>query len=143
MRDPIPAWAASYIGIPFRDLGRDRSGCDCWGLHRLILAEQAGIELPAGDGYDGTDAVEDGPVIEGIIKAGLAGDDWHPIPAGEERCFDGMLYRVEGFPMHVATVLASGTSIHCVEPRGACQMRYRLRSYRHVILGFYRHKSLI
>ena len=43
-------WANAYVGLPWADLGRDRTGCDCWGLARLVYAEQLGIALPYG-GY--------------------------------------------------------------------------------------------
>jgi len=33
-------WASTYVGIPYRFAGRDRAGCDCWGLVRLVLAER-------------------------------------------------------------------------------------------------------
>lgn len=39
-------WANSYVGIPYRANGRDRAGCDCWGLIVLVFREQRGVTLP-------------------------------------------------------------------------------------------------
>ena len=38
---------SNFVGIPHADLGRDRAGCDCYGLLRLVYAEDLGIALPS------------------------------------------------------------------------------------------------
>ena len=39
-------WFEDYVGIPFVDLGRDRSGIDCYGLIRLLYSERLSVEMP-------------------------------------------------------------------------------------------------
>lgn len=38
-----------YIGVPYKDCGRSREGCDCYGLVWLVWKEQKGILLPSYD----------------------------------------------------------------------------------------------
>ncbi len=45
-------FADQYCGLPYKRMGRDRAGLDCWGLVRLVLLEQLGRELPRYDGDD-------------------------------------------------------------------------------------------
>ena len=59
-------WWDGYRGIPYLDHGRDRSGCDCWGLVRLVYLEQFGVELPGyGAAYECSDLVDIDAILEG------------------------------------------------------------------------------
>ena len=35
-----------FIGIPYKNLGREKSGCDCYGIVKLIFKEKRDILLP-------------------------------------------------------------------------------------------------
>jgi len=41
----MPTDYSKYLGIPYRARGRDFHHCDCWGLVRLFLKGEYGIEL--------------------------------------------------------------------------------------------------
>lgn len=92
------AWWESYLDIPFRDGGRDRAGCDCWGLVRLVWAEQRGRELPAWDAY-GT--VRDRAAIAPLLSAAL------PVfePLAEPRPFSIALFRSAVSVFHVGVMV--------------------------------------
>jgi cell wall-associated NlpC family hydrolase len=144
-----PSWAAAYVGIPFLDLGRDRTGCDCWGLARLVLAEQAGVRLPSlATGY-GSEANAGG--VGDAIEAERRSGAWDQIDAGNEQPFDVVemsgAARVPGFgwvfgPLHVGVVVTSGWLLHVERGTAAVLARYRKdQTIRKRVLGFWRFKT--
>ena len=75
----IPAWAGRYVGLAFRDHGRDREGVDCWGLLSLVMREQYGVELPSyADRYASAKEREE---IAALLLVGVDTEGWYPVSA--------------------------------------------------------------
>ena len=145
-----PSWVAGYIGIPFVDLGRDRAGCDCWGLVRLVLGEQAGVELPSLATCYGSEANPAG--VGDAIEAERRSGAWDRIDAGGEGPFDVVemsgAARIPGpgwvfGPLHVGVVVAPGWLLHVERGTAAVLVRYREdQAIRRRVLGFWRYRRL-
>lgn len=42
----IDSWLPQYLNLPYKHLGNDRQGIDCFNLCRLVYLEQLGITIP-------------------------------------------------------------------------------------------------
>jgi len=126
-----------YIGLPFAERGRDRSGLDCWGLLALIYREQIGIELPSfAEAYTTT---QDGEALSDLIAGNLG--PWRSIPAGTERVGDGVLMTLACQPRHVGIVAAPGRVLHIERGMGSIIEPYTSPRIIRRIVGFFRHRS--
>jgi cell wall-associated NlpC family hydrolase len=142
-----PAWAAEYIGIPFLERGRDRAGCDCWGLVRLVLAERFGIELPShACDYD---TVKDHGRIAELVGQGRHSQwiaVWSPLSSGlchlPSAPGDVVLLRLSGLPIHVGLVVARGWMLHVEAKVDSILERFDGLEWRRRVLGIYRHVAL-
>lgn len=104
----IPAWVARYIGLPFALGGRGPDAYDCWGLVRLVLAEQFGVQVPAYDRYQ-----PDAGVTE--LAHYMAGLLWPPalaISREQGRPGDVALIPMAGALCHVGVMVAPDTLLH-------------------------------
>jgi cell wall-associated NlpC family hydrolase len=134
---PVPIWAGHYIGLPFQDHGRDRAALDCWGLVRLVLAEQFNFALPSyAHEYQRSTQVEK---IGALIERELT--KWKIIRAGDETCGDVIVLRVRGKPMHVGLVLGDGQMLHIESGINSVIERYTGTRWTERIFGFYRYKG--
>ena len=123
-----PTWITDYLKLPFVDRGRDRAGLDCYGLVRLIYAEQRGILLPSyTEGYlTGQDRTE----IQALSR-GARAVHWRPIPLADIQLFDGLILRIAGAPIHFGMALDAEYFIHTMQ--GTCSVleRWQSLTWRH------------
>jgi cell wall-associated NlpC family hydrolase len=131
---------ADFVGLPFRDHGRDRTGADCWGGVRMVLAELRGIVLPDyGSGYHQT---MDSDGIGVSIRDGLVADFRkveRPAP------FDLVIFNLAGKPWHVGLMVDRARFLHWPQPDkdgvgGTSRIeRCADRLWRNRVEGFYRY----
>lgn len=130
-----PEWCASYLRIPFREKGRDRTGVDCWGLVRLALEEQFGfLGLPGyEDGYRDT-ADRDG--IAEAVRSGLL-QGWEP--ADSPAAGSLVILRLAGRPWHCGLMANRTWMLHTLEGTGVCVERVDGLLWRNRIEGWWRY----
>lgn len=133
---PVPIWAGRYIGIAFREHGRDRAGLDCWGLVRLVMSEQFNVSLPAFQGeYKTTTDVD---AITRLIERESV--FWREMPPGEERLGDVVILRLMGKPMHAGLVLGDKQMLHIEQQVDSAIEKYTSPRWKDRISAFYRYE---
>jgi len=128
-------WVKKYVGIPFVSNGRTLAGCDCYGLVRLVLRNEYGIDLPElSDNYaDALNVKETARLFAENLPV-LAGQK---IPAPQERAV--VIITEHGIAAHVGIVAGGGYILHTgIKTGSICQrethpgLRGRIEGYYHV-----------
>lgn len=138
----FPSWVGRYIGIPFRSDGHGLTGCNCWGLVRLVLLEQCKIDVPA---YAEVSADD---LLAAARKFSARDETW--IAALNPRAFDVVLMsamtssaeKVLRIPGHVGIMVSDRHLLHIWAATDAACVPLRHPGIRSKILGFYRHRDL-
>lgn len=125
-----------YVGIPFLDGGRDRAGCDCWGLVRLVLRERAGIEVPTYGEISAADLVR----VTDTIRTEADRGPWLEVGCDQVRAFDVCLLR--GRPLHVGIMRDPLHVLHVEAKTAAVIVPLTHPSVSFRIIGFRRHRDL-
>lgn len=91
-------WWNQYVGLPYKDAGRERSGLDCAGLVCLVYREQYGLDV---DVFFDTYLSSDLKASEEMLKE--ARKDWHQVDKPQEG--DVVLLQMLGIACHVGVVV--------------------------------------
>jgi cell wall-associated NlpC family hydrolase len=123
-----------YVGIPFKPKGRDRAGCDCWGLVRLFYAEQFSIQLPSFiDDYKG---IKD---VESIAKLMTVDNPLVPSVEHEQPEYgDLMLMKIGGRRTHIGVYIHGDRVLHVEAGKDAVAERLHNLLLRCKLAGYYR-----
>ncbi len=99
-----------YIGLPFKDGGRDFDGVDCWGLVRLVWKEEYGIIMPdMGDAYSSAFARGEVGKTAIMLESGEWNEDVSHLP---RRLFDVLVFSFGTLDLHVGLWVADGEMLH-------------------------------
>jgi len=128
------AWVKKYIGIPFVSNGRTMKGCDCYGLIRLVLHNEYGIELPElSNDYSSALNVTETSKLFAEYRPVIAAEK---LDKPEERAL--VVITEHGFPAHVGITAGSGFVLHTGMKTGSVCQRESHPCLRSRIEGYYR-----
>lgn len=123
-------WADKYIGIKYKEYGADFSGCDCWGLVKLVFKHELKIDLAdhmcKSYHADTQKALFDEAAHWSLIEN-------IPIP------FDIIAFKYGGIIGHVGIVIDKSTFLHVQDKIMSCTENYLQTSYLKRIAGVYRY----
>lgn len=134
-----PAWSNGFLGIPALDHGRDRAGCDCWGLACIVFRETLDVTLPD---YLGYGSVEEHAEIEALIQGAQTSPLWHHV-TGHADSFDIAVFRRGRFATHLGIVVRHGLMLHMAARSHSQLADYRHGPWAHRFLGHWRHASRV
>jgi cell wall-associated NlpC family hydrolase len=130
-------WQEKYVGLPFKDFGRDFKGVDCWGLVRLVLWHECAISVPSYGEISARDLIR----VTSTIASESDADPWCSIERHEAKPFDVVLMR--GRPMHVGILAPGNRVLHVEERISAVLLPLKHPSIYTRIVGFRRHRELM
>jgi len=133
-------WSESYVGLPWRAAGRDRSGVDCWGLTRLVYQEVAGVTLDSLDGVYVT--ADEREVIAAIVAGEMRAGQWRPVPRDAGQELDVLVFRCLGLESHVGIVVGRGLMLHATMGQQSMVDRYVGGRWIPRLTGIWRHNKL-
>jgi cell wall-associated NlpC family hydrolase len=124
---------SKFVGIPFVNRGRNLTGCDCYGLARLVWKEMTGSELP-----DYLISCMDSLKIDEQVKNAdehwIRYEDNPPVPSIVAFRFDS---NHPDWVTHFGVYVGDGMFIHTRKKANSCKERLDDPKWKFIREAFY------
>ena len=128
-------WQNKYVGIPYKDNGRDLDGMDCWGLARHVYNKEFNINLPSfSEDYTGSDRERIAELIA-QYKEGWAET------TSEPQSGDIVLFRMLGLQSHIGIITEYPYFLHAREGYSSSIERLDSTIWEKRVIGIFRYKE--
>lgn len=122
-----------YLGIPYKNMGRDLEGLDCWGLVLCIYKDIYGIDLPDLENYEADWSYKGKDYIMDRYTK-----DWERVEKPQE--FDIILMKnFKGIANHTGVMLNSKDFIQCTKA-GVNLSKITHKKIAERLVGIFRYK---
>jgi cell wall-associated NlpC family hydrolase len=124
-----------YIGVPYREHGRDIDGFDCIGLVLHVLNHKYGKNVPDMWRYDDPESIEVAQtfMVE-VVAAGTHISHWKPCDAKPGAI---VLFRVRGIIRHIGIMVSEKSFLHTMKNVNTCVENIDNPVWSKRIEGFY------
>jgi probable lipoprotein NlpC len=126
-----------YIGLSYKERGRDFDGVDCYGIVYLIFKEEKGIELPDFlelNYQKNWSELGKNHILESIT------DDWIKVGENDYRRFDVHIFQdAYGVAAHTGLNIGHGKFIHVLDQRPSDVGKLEL--WKRILHGTMRYKN--
>ncbi len=123
-----------YLGVPYKNRGRDTTGLDCWGLVICIYKDIFGIDLPDLENYEVDWSYKGKNYIMDRYT-----EDWVRVDMPQE--MDIILIKNgKGICNHAGVMLGNKDFIQCSKGAGVTLCKITDKIWQNRIEGFFRRK---
>jgi cell wall-associated NlpC family hydrolase len=129
-----------YVGIPFLERGRSSTGCDCWGLIRLILLQEFSLFIPSLCHLYLT--TSDVRKIEQVYRDAPERNYWRRIETRDANPGDLIVLRLGGHACHFGVYIGDMRFIHTHAGIDSCIESLDSIRWRTKIVEVLRHRSI-
>ena len=130
----MQSWVQDYLGIPFRQSGRDRGGLDCYGLVLDVLQSVYDSFPPDFDLGN-----PDPKALRSYFEQGVSHACWDYVDTPQAG--DVIVLFASGHPFHCGVMVDEVTMLHTTKKGGCGIERIDGLMWKYRIMGFYRFKK--